>query len=599
MSSSSTPAAPSVVERVSTFVSEHRRAVLFTAAVAAAAIGAAYYASSSSTAAARGDERRKDRKKDKKKRKAAKDEGGPVLEEVEPKAADGPDAELELTSEVIAAMSVEERAKVAASLKSKGNAAYPQKQYAKAAAYYTKAIDVTPKPEPVYFSNRAACYANMQPPQNEHVVEDCDEALRLDPRYVKALNRRATALEALGRFEDSLRDFTASTILEKFANEQTAASVERVLKKLATKKAEEILATREPRLPSHTFVSAYFGAFRPRPLPQLPENPSQGDNTLILALEALAAQDYPHSVTFVNEAIEQGISWDAGKAEALNLRGTFRFLMSDVKGAKEDLLESVKLVPGLTQSWVKLASVYMEQGDPEKTFDCFEEAIKQNKNDPDIFYHRGQVLFIMNQFQRAADDYTKSTELDNQFVFSHIQLAVAQYKSENLAQSMVTFRKTLREFPKRSEPYNYYGELLLDQGRFQDAVEKFEEAIRLEHEKNPPINALPIVNKGLALYQWKQDIKAAEDCCHEALQIDAECEAAVATLAQLYLQQNRIADAVNMFKRQAELARSEPELVNALTYQFASAAQIQFVESYPDMAPQLNQIAQAIAAGQQ
>lgn len=64
--------------------------------------------------------------------------------------------------------------------------------------------------------------------------------------------------------------------------------------------------------------------------------------------------------------------------------------MSDVQGAKDDLLESVKLVPGLTQSWVKLASVYMEQGDPAKTFDCFEEAIKQNKDDPDIFYHRGQ-----------------------------------------------------------------------------------------------------------------------------------------------------------------------------------------------------------------
>lgn len=145
--------------------------------------------------------------------------------------------------------------------------------------------------------------------------------------------------------------------------------------------------------------------------------------------------------------------------------------MSDVQGAKDDLLESVKLVPGLTQSWVKLASVYMEQGDPSKTFDCFEEAIKQNKDDPDIFYHRGQgtctkwlfntsikcyaVLFIMNQFSKAAEDYTKSTELDSDFVFSHIQLAVAQYKADNLAQSMVTFRKTLREFPKRSEPYNY------------------------------------------------------------------------------------------------------------------------------------------------
>ncbi len=44
----------------------------------------------------------------------------------------------------------------------------------------------------------------MQPPQHELVVEDCNAALNLDKRYVKALNRRAAALEALGRFEDSL-----------------------------------------------------------------------------------------------------------------------------------------------------------------------------------------------------------------------------------------------------------------------------------------------------------------------------------------------------------------------------------------------------------
>lgn len=73
-------------------------------------------------------------------------------------------------------------------------------------------------------------------------------------------------------------------------------------------------------------------------------------------------------------------------------------------------------------------------------------------------YSRGLnflVLFIMNEFVRAADDYTKSTELDKDFVFSHIQLAVAQYKADNIANSMATFRRTLREFPKRSEPQNY------------------------------------------------------------------------------------------------------------------------------------------------
>ena len=46
----------------------------------------------------------------------------------------------------------------------------------------------------------------------------------------------------------------------------------------------------------------------------------------MLAFEALEAADYPHALTFVNEALEQGISWDIGRAEALNLRGTFKYV---------------------------------------------------------------------------------------------------------------------------------------------------------------------------------------------------------------------------------------------------------------------------------
>lgn len=87
-----------------------------------------------------------------------------------------------------------------------------------------------------------------------------------------------------------------------------------------------------------------------------------------------------------------------------------------------------------------------------------------------------------------------------------------------------------------------------------------------------------MVNKGLAMYQWKQDIGAAEKCCQDALEIDPECEAAVATLAQLSLHQSKIDTAVDLFKRQLELARSEPELANTLTYMYASIAQKTFLE---------------------
>lgn len=84
----------------------------------------------------------------------------------------------------------------------------------------------------------------MSPPKHDLVVADCDAALALDRNYVKALNRRAGALEQLKRYEEALRDFTAATILDKFQNENAAQAVERVLKRLSTEKAAEILAVR-------------------------------------------------------------------------------------------------------------------------------------------------------------------------------------------------------------------------------------------------------------------------------------------------------------------------------------------------------------------
>lgn len=153
----------------------------------------------------------------------------------------------------------------------------------------------------------------------------------------------------------------------------------------------------------------------------------------------------------------------------------------------------------------------------------FEAAVLADSQDPDVYYHRGQVRFLMGDFSDAATDYTKSADLDKKFVYSQVQLGVAQYKLGQIKDSLVTFRKCIKNFKNNAEVYNYYGEILLDQGNYQDALDKFETAIELERSSaaGQPTrkvrNIMPLVNRAVLYLQWKKDAKEAERGLREAL----------------------------------------------------------------------------------
>ncbi|KAK6399463.1 TOM (translocase of outer membrane) complex component [Oleoguttula sp. CCFEE 5521] len=162
---------------------------------------------------------------------------------------------------------------------------------------------------------------------------------------------------------------------------------------------------------------------------------------------------------------------------------------------------------------------------------------------------------------------------------------------------MATFRTCIKSFGDKSDVYNYYGELLLDQQKFSEAVEKFETAVETERKavgEGGGMNVLPLINKALALFQWKQDFAGAEALCQKALMIDPECDIAVATMAQLLLQQGKVTDALQYFERAAELSRTEGEIVNALSYAEATRTQLEVQEKYPQLASRLQGMGQGM-----
>jgi mitochondrial import receptor subunit TOM70 len=57
--------------------------------------------------------------------------------------------------------------------------------------------------------------------------------------------------------------------------------------------------------------------------------------------------------------------------------------------------------------------------------------------------------------------------------------------------------------------------------------------------------------------------------------VDPECDMAIATLAQILLQEGRAPEALEFFDRAVELARTEQELVSALSYAEVCSSRLQ------------------------
>ncbi|GAA5801005.1 hypothetical protein EDC94DRAFT_616764 [Helicostylum pulchrum] len=483
-----------------------------------------------------------------------------------------------LTEAEIADLTNEKRAEAAQSLKTKGNAKFSAKSYEEAAELYTLALQY--KADPIFYSNRAACYANLG--YNDRVIEDCNSALKLDPVYVKALNRRAHALEKKGDLENSLYDFTCVCILDAFKNDAASKAMERVLKLVSENRAKEIMKTKKPRLPSPTFVNAYLDSFRPvvQDLAGIPDEET-GDAYYAKAYRFIAEKKYEEALEACEKAAELGCS-RAYQAYAMNLMGTFAFLKGNTAEALDYFNKAIEADPKYVQSYIKRSSIYMERGDVETTFKQFEDAVAINPSDPDIYYHRGQVNYISGNYDAAAKDYTESIKLDDSFVYAHIQLGVVQYKLGSISSSMSTFNNTLKKFADSTDVHNYYGELLVDQQKLPEAIDMFGKAMTLD-----PKNPLPYINKAMLMYQVLGNTEEAIQLCKSALEVDPACDAAVASLAQILLEQGKPEEALKYYEMAINLARTEAELEHAISYVEATKTQTRFAKDFPDAAAKL------------
>lgn len=494
----------------------------------------------------------------------------------------------------ISEMTHQERIDRANYLKQRGNKFYTAKRYETAIEVYTEALEVYPDQDEtlaIFYSNRAACYAQLN--QEEKVLENCNAALKIHPKYVKALFRRGQAFEKLEKYWESLLDYTTACIIENFGKNESMMAVDRVLKLISKVEAVEKFKIRGHVFPSVSFISAYLDSFREQPGFKLSyaeiasENgdSNDGDADFKHAVSCIKSHEYTKALESLEKAISKGTQ--TYMTEAKLWRGTFYYLQARLAEAQKDLTEVIQ-TPGVpaelkVNALIKRANVTLELIAPnfdqmDKVMADFEEAIKTNDKDSDIYYHRGQLHFLTGDLYAAVADYKKSVELCNTVPFAYVQLAVGYYRANSVQQSIDTFKEALEKFPNVAEVNNYYGEILLDKRDFAEANKRFDTAIKLD-----PTNPLSYINKALALFQENQDIEGAINLTKKAIEVDEHCDVAYAHLAQMHLQQGNLQGAVENYETATNYARTEADMANMISCRDFARAQLEVSKMYPDI----------------
>uniref|UniRef100_A0A1J3K4Q6 Inactive TPR repeat-containing thioredoxin TTL3 n=1 Tax=Noccaea caerulescens TaxID=107243 RepID=A0A1J3K4Q6_NOCCA len=101
-------------------------------------------------------------------------------------------------------VSVSNNVKMVVKARTRGNELFSSGRYSEASVAYGDGL-MHDYSNSVLYCNRAACWYKLG--LWEKSVEDCNQAVKIHPIYIKALLRRAASYGKLGRWEDAVRDY--------------------------------------------------------------------------------------------------------------------------------------------------------------------------------------------------------------------------------------------------------------------------------------------------------------------------------------------------------------------------------------------------------
>lgn len=421
----------------------------------------------------------------------------------------------------------------------------------------TKAIELETNFLNAYI-NRSSAYLQLD--LGNEALADCEEALRRDSRHHVAFLNKSTALAKLKRFDEALACVESAfklglspqaighchaaraAVYADAGNHQKAIEDYTHAIALVPELAEGMTYNRGI---SHNILKEYDKALRDftrvvelQPLRAYPRR-QRANCYANQGKWKLAIKDYDQAIarwpkdaeSYLNRGlahrvlgqIDQALS-DIQRAQELDTSsalasfhaGLCFLIKSNFAQASTNFSKAIQSDNSLSDAYAKRGIVRLAQGELSSAVQDFTEALNGNPSDlKEVYLYRGQAYFVLREDAKAVTDFEKvlnlNPEVDSKYVVARLNLAQNLSAQENYKDAAAHLEKIIEVQPTNVLAFYSWGVCLREMGRNEDALNKYDEAIKID-----PKLAFAWHAKGIVTKEHFGNCRDAIDCFEKA-----------------------------------------------------------------------------------
>lgn len=207
---------------------------------------------------------------------------------------------------------------------------------------------------------------------------------------------------------------------------------------------------------------------------QIMENPNNPDLYISKAKYFLDHGNLPNAM----EEVDRAIGIDSTKVEYYVFKADARYEAKDLITAKELYLKALELNEKNIHSNIQMAWISLIAGQHEQCFVYANNALKENQYLPEPYYLKGLSYKELGNFKLAVSNFRTSTEQDNDYLESWLQLGYMYDAAEDTLAGAF-YENALRIDSNNTDALYAFAMHLQTWGLTDEAIVQYQRLIRV------------------------------------------------------------------------------------------------------------------------